>query len=669
MSNKISKKTSVADCPVSRADEDCLNMSAFADALSKFIEQSQTPITIALQGEWGCGKTSMMNTIRSYLTDDERTSLFIPIWVNTWNHSLIQDESESVVALLQDIIHQIREVSPNSVKEVADQILKGTLFLSKAALSVTANVLGLKYLRVGGFGSSAARDLLPQEANISIPKLREEIASLIDALLKAESESGRPAKMLFFIDDLDRMKPEVAVQILEVMKNLFDIENCVFVLSLDWNVVVKGLKPKFGEMTDGNAHEFHDFFDKVIQLPFSMPTSAYRIDALLKRCLEEINYLTPDQTKDPDFMQALSDFAVLSVGTNPRTVKRLVNYLSLIKILVGETESRKDDKLILEHPDIIFALVCLQIKYPELYQFLERHPNFPKWDDGLACRYKLPAITDEEMNYLVTTQTFDDQWEQVLYRICKQHPNLMPMCHSISQLLNLLWNRLNSVCSNASIGRRLRNLLLISSITSIKGRYDAVGIGGNANVQAALHCMRRNILELRSDRGGLLNTALEYVDFAARQKSEFKTSGEETEEYMRVGALAKQSTDNEPSKRVALEMLIHYDESSLEHKYVIEGRALGYDWDNKCQLILDLGVNRVRDLLMGMSDRFAGYFKVYPVAEKWGIESIYDENRGLIYRIEIPCGQKVPINDVKEAIQGAFNAMAKDLYELVPYLP
>lgn len=44
----------------------------------------------------------------------------------------------------------------------------------------------------------------------------------------------------------------------------------MFVLAIDYDVVIKGLKPKFGELTDANEREFRSFFDKIIQLPFSM---------------------------------------------------------------------------------------------------------------------------------------------------------------------------------------------------------------------------------------------------------------------------------------------------------------------------------------------------------------------------------------------------------------
>ena len=55
------------------------------------------------------------------------------------------------------------------------------------------------------------------------------------------------------------------IEILELLKNIFDLEKCVFILAIDYDVVIKGLKPKFGELTDANEREFRSFFDICLQ--------------------------------------------------------------------------------------------------------------------------------------------------------------------------------------------------------------------------------------------------------------------------------------------------------------------------------------------------------------------------------------------------------------------
>ncbi len=52
------KISNVVDQPIVDKDVDGLGMNNYADALASFIQSAQTPMTIALQGEWGSGKTS-----------------------------------------------------------------------------------------------------------------------------------------------------------------------------------------------------------------------------------------------------------------------------------------------------------------------------------------------------------------------------------------------------------------------------------------------------------------------------------------------------------------------------------------------------------------------------------------------------------------------------------
>lgn len=101
--------------------------------------------------------------------------------------------------------------------------------------------------------------------------LKEKINTAVDNYLKKEQKD----RYVFFIDDLDRLSPEKAVEILEVIKVFLDCDKCVFVLGIDYSVIANGIRAKYGDYIDES--KARDFFDKIIQLPFRMPVSAYEI--------------------------------------------------------------------------------------------------------------------------------------------------------------------------------------------------------------------------------------------------------------------------------------------------------------------------------------------------------------------------------------------------------
>ena len=79
------KTSSVVDVPRQHTQNDLFGIQKYQDALVKYIRIANTPMTIALQGEWCSGKTSLMNMLRYNLCDIDDAS-FYPVWINTWQY-------------------------------------------------------------------------------------------------------------------------------------------------------------------------------------------------------------------------------------------------------------------------------------------------------------------------------------------------------------------------------------------------------------------------------------------------------------------------------------------------------------------------------------------------------------------------------------------------------
>ena len=71
---------------------------AYERGLETFLRGASTPITVALQGEWGSGKTSLMNVLRDDLcgTNKDEGEYFY-VWINTWEYSLMRDSNNSEI--------------------------------------------------------------------------------------------------------------------------------------------------------------------------------------------------------------------------------------------------------------------------------------------------------------------------------------------------------------------------------------------------------------------------------------------------------------------------------------------------------------------------------------------------------------------------------------------
>lgn len=451
-------KSSIIDVPRKHTQDDLFGIQVYQDALIKYIRLTDTPITIALQGEWGSGKTSLMNLLRYNLCDVD-CAPYYPVWINTWQYSLMKTPSQAIISILEGIINQIGLLNPNDQKWEESKRKIGGLFKKMAVVGTkaAAGAVGIDKELVGelfeGGENSASSDIM---------QLKDEISKLIEgALSKDTSKQG----FTFYIDDLDRIDPPVAVEILELLKNIFDLEHCVFVLAIDYDVVIKGLKPKFGELTDANEREFRSFFDKIIQLPFSMPVASYNVDTFLVDALRKIEFFTGEELNDPSLAEQLSEITRLSVGSNPRSLKRLTNTLALISI-INEMQQNGDSASQERLGKILnYSLVCMQIAYPYIYNQLTEVPDFKSWNEKIASKLKLRQLTEAERESLGSTDEFDEEWEKVVFRMCQKETYLSNRAFSVSALFNKIATLIND---DEQLGDIVASVLELSAVTNLK---------------------------------------------------------------------------------------------------------------------------------------------------------------------------------------------------------
>lgn len=495
MAAALTFKSSIIDTPRKPNQEDLFGIQAYQDGLIKYIKFTSTPITIALQGEWGSGKTSLMNSLK-YNLCDVSTAPFFGIWINTWQFALLHSSSQAVLSILESIINQIGALNPNRQRWEKSKQVIGSIFKRMAVVGtkVATSTIGLE---AEGIEEMFDGDT-DQSSNVE--QLKNEVVSLINEVMERNQDKRG---FIFFIDDLDRIDPPLAVEILELLKNLFDLEHCVFVLAIDYNVVIKGLKPKFGELTSQNEREFRSFFDKIIQLPFSMPVASYTIDTFLMKALNSIAYLTTEEQQNADLIADLSEVAQLSVGTNPRSLKRLTNTLSLIALInqckaqqsrEQDASEEASDELDSFTKKISFSMVCIQIAFPTIYNLLLEEPDFKSWGNALASRLKAPVIDENMQESLKESEEFDEEWELTLFRICQKEAFLQQNAFNLSRLFNKVATMIDN---DEELGEIVSKVLDLSAVTNIKANTTEAPA---ANTQKRTYNFDRSIYVFQGQR-------------------------------------------------------------------------------------------------------------------------------------------------------------------------
>jgi len=417
--------SSITDSPISKLEQDFLSVEKYAKSLSKFIIQSDTPITIGLQGEWGTGKTSLMSLLLEQFNSDENENQIASSWVNTWEYSMFRGVHETTPSVLKGMLEKLKESCGDHwtiLDEADDKIKKATRFFGNLANQVIANQTGVDLKDAAGSSSDSRRVVA------EIAEIKKLISDLIQELINHEKNPVK--KVVFFVDDLDRIQPSDAVEVLESLKNIFDIPNCVFILAIDYDVVVKGLESKFGPKTKENEREFRSFFDKIIQVPFSMPVGAYNINSFLKNKLLDLDVQVTDEE-----VSHITKIVSYTVGSNPRSLKRYLNTFSLIKIIVDDNEDEEEEV----NKILLFAVLGIQISYPKIFRLLTQNSNYLDWDKSFGNKLNLDldeVIT--EIKKVGESELTDEPWEQILWGISQQDPYLKVKVFNILELFNFL---------------------------------------------------------------------------------------------------------------------------------------------------------------------------------------------------------------------------------------
>lgn len=483
--------TNIIDTPLNSAKDDKLDTRKYVKGLARYLSNSSMPTTVAIQGQWGSGKTSFMNQLRSLLCEnnDGKDPLYYGVWINMWEYSIMQSPEQTLIGVIKGMINECSNIlntlnAPKApINELTDKawsiFKKAGAVIASSAVKAGVNAIGLDGDAVAATVTSALSDKPFKEANPN--EFRDAFANAVATCLNSQPKDRTPRRgFMFFIDDLDRINPENAVQILELLKNMFEVDKCIFVLAIDYDVVVKGLRSKFGNSGSNDDRAFRSFFDKIIQMPFTMPVGAYDITSFLEDSLKNINYFNDDELHRNIILKqervenlttvidVIDEMTRLSTGANPRSIKRLINTLSLIKIIstirMEESEDDSKEQDMSEYDQLMnYGLVCLQIAYPQIYDRIMQEPCFIEWDESTARLFRLPPLTADKKAILENVTEFDEEWELVVYQICQSSSYLMASALNISKLLNMI----RALYDENIFEGKITQMLGMTSVTSV----------------------------------------------------------------------------------------------------------------------------------------------------------------------------------------------------------
>jgi hypothetical protein len=272
---------------------DLLNNEAIAATIIKLLrDRPDRPVTIGVHGDWGAGKSSILEMIEAGL--EEQDGVFC-LKFNGWRFQGFEDAK---IALLEGIVTALIEKRPmlnkavGAVKDVFKRIdwlklakkgggLAWTAFTGiptpEQLQSAVATVEGLladpmKLATKENVESAlgGVKSLLKPE--IDTKNVTEEVRAVhkaFDKLLKAAGVK----QLVVLIDDLDRCLPDTAIETLEAIRLFVFTENTAFVVAADEAMIEYAVRKHFPDLPDttGPRDYARNYLEKLIQVPFRIP--------------------------------------------------------------------------------------------------------------------------------------------------------------------------------------------------------------------------------------------------------------------------------------------------------------------------------------------------------------------------------------------------------------
>ena len=305
----------LADTPIEHDEQDLLGFGAYADALAELLDHpaTSTPLTVAITGPWGSGKTSLAKMVDARLRRWPRErgdSEHIICWFNAWLHddapnlgAAFAAEVARVAGRHRPLLQRILRPLPTRMLPAGERwqrrlfILLLCLIALAPALAVPrsrnwlnqemvglSGALGLEgvagitaillvvftlWSRFATVAQSAGRffkDPAGEAAKGSVNYVRSQLRDLVH---QATGTGPSRRRLVIFVDDLERCTPPRAVEVCEKAYQLFGHRDVAVVLIADISSLAASAKLKHGnEETPTYGQRY---LQKIVQIQFDLP--------------------------------------------------------------------------------------------------------------------------------------------------------------------------------------------------------------------------------------------------------------------------------------------------------------------------------------------------------------------------------------------------------------
>lgn len=382
------------DRAIGHENEDRYGFTHIATELARAIKEigREGSAVIGIEGAWGTGKTSLLNLLRTALDKQQEARTFV-LTISPW---LNGSDTPLVASLLLPVAGII------AAEEERRLPAKKWAFLRrKKALTDTARTM-MDYIR------ATARNLAPvapiAALNPDIPDLTAALKAVADSSWLKEKEKTTAdmrdeiarkieeldLSFIVLLDDLDRLEPAQAVEVIRLVKSVADFPRFRYLLCYDKAVLSQAISQGLG-VTDGSL-----YLQKIVQISFGLPRP--ESFALRQQFLKDADALYQTVNDSPPEKGMLADLTTVAniYGATLKTPREVQTVLNALRFRYSGMRDY------VYFPDLCF-LQLLRTTNSGLYDWVEEYlseRNVVQADDGQVSDEEQKALVDSLEHHL-----------------------------------------------------------------------------------------------------------------------------------------------------------------------------------------------------------------------------------------------------------------------------
>lgn len=249
-------------------EEDVLQRKKVSAALSNLLDRIDDSIVVALHGKWGTGKTYFLKRwVGAHKI--ENGSSGTAVYFDAFAHDYVSDPLPALVSALADRLPASRNDQIQRVKKAAFKLVKplARVGLAVATFGATEvlNEVGDTVAEAVGEETAAGLEKYWAEEEARRTAMLE-FKQAIELLASPGTKGNTGASVIVVIDELDRCRPDYALEVLEVIKHFFSVPHLHFVLGVNLEALENSVRARYGERIDAQA-----YLKKFIQITLELP--------------------------------------------------------------------------------------------------------------------------------------------------------------------------------------------------------------------------------------------------------------------------------------------------------------------------------------------------------------------------------------------------------------